>query len=364
MPKPDREPLQGTPLLWRTPEHWPEFVDTRLLLDELVVVFARFLSLSSGGSETLALWTLQTYAHNVAEVSPILAITSPEKRCGKSRVLQILGSLVPRPLLTANLTVAGVFRTIEEFHPTLLVDEADTFLAEREELRGILNSGHCRAHAYVLRTDGDRHRPRTFSTFGPKAIAMIGQLPDTLRDRAIELRMQRRLPSEPIERLRTDRISAEFEPLRRRAGRWVQDNAAGLREADPLIPVELGDRETDNWRLVFAIAELAGGRWPESARRVAGSHSVAHHDFEASVRIQLLSDIRSILEPEPEFGSWVASEDIANGLAAFQEGQWAEWNRGKPISKAQIAKLLSRVGLGPRMQRIADKTLSDYSADA
>src|SRR5262245_50383245 len=107
-----------------------------------------------------------------------------------------------------------------------------------------------------------------------------------------------------------------------------------------------------------------GGRWPESARRVAGSHSVAHHDFEASVRIQLLSDIRSILEPEPEFGSWVASEDIANGLAAFQEGQWAEWNRGKPISKAQIAKLLSRVGLGPRMQRIADKTLSDYSADA
>src|SRR5262249_7672689 len=158
-----------------------------------------------------------------AEVSPILAVTSPEKGCGKSRVLQLLGGLVPRPLLAANLTVAGVFRTIQKFHPTLLIDEADTFLPEREELRGVLNSGHCKAHAYVMRTDGDHPNPRIFSTFLPKAIAMIGQLPDTLRDRSIELRMRRRLPSEPIERLRADRESAEFGPLRRKAAKWAKD---------------------------------------------------------------------------------------------------------------------------------------------
>jgi putative DNA primase/helicase len=83
---------------------------------------------------------------------------------------------------------------------SLLVDEADSFLGEKEELRGILNSGHTRDAAYVVRTVGDEHEPRRFSTWAAKAVAMIGHLPDTLADRSIIIPMRRRAPGEPPRR--------------------------------------------------------------------------------------------------------------------------------------------------------------------
>ena len=106
------------------------------------------------GVEILALWALHTHAFESFAHSPRLAITSPEKGCGKTTTLDVLGELVARPLPSSNASVAAVFRIIEMAAPTLLIDEADTFLKENYELRGILNTGHRRG-GQVTRTVGD-----------------------------------------------------------------------------------------------------------------------------------------------------------------------------------------------------------------
>jgi hypothetical protein len=141
------------------PEPWPEEVDGPDLLDELVQVFARHLALVDGAAEAFALWTLHAHALEASFVSPLLALNSPVKRCGKTTAMNLLASLVPRALPTSNITPAAVFRAMEEWSPTLLIDEADTFLGKSDELTGILNSGHTRASAHVVRVVGDDLRP-------------------------------------------------------------------------------------------------------------------------------------------------------------------------------------------------------------
>ena len=117
----------------------------------------------------------------------------------------LLARLVPRALTTANTTAAAIVRTIEVVQPTLLIDEADMFLIDNDEMRGVLNSGHRRSCAFVLRLVGDDHEPRKFSTWAATAIAMIGRLPDTLEDRSIVVRLRRRRADEAITAFRVDR---------------------------------------------------------------------------------------------------------------------------------------------------------------
>ena len=249
-------------------ELWPHEVNGEELLDLLVEVFGRYAILPAEAAPILALWVAHAHAHDAASISPILAIQSPEKRCGKTTVLTLVQALTPRALPTSNITSAALFRAVERWGPTLLLDEADTFLRENEELRGVLNSGHYRLSAYVIRTVGDDHTPSTFRTWAPKAIALIDALSDTLADRSITVPLRRKRPDEQIERMRLDRMD-EFKPLCRQAARWAVDNLDVLRAADPDVPAELHDRAADNWRSMIAIADQAGGHWPDTARRVA-----------------------------------------------------------------------------------------------
>src|SRR5262245_59510974 len=247
----------GRRLDFADPEPWPEAVDGAALLDDLVHTHRRFVSLPDGGAEALALWIVFTYALNAFAVAPILALCSPLKRCGKTSTEELTAALAQRPLAAANITVAALYRTVEQFAPTLIVDEADTFLLTNLGLRGIINSGHTRATAFVVRTVG--HEPRLFSTWGARMIALIGRLPSTLEDRAIVLPMRRRAPGETVERIRRDGLLRRLDPLRRRATRWVADHLAALQAADPAVPAALHDRQADNWRPLLAIADAAGG---------------------------------------------------------------------------------------------------------
>jgi putative DNA primase/helicase len=183
---------QGQPLSFEEPEPWEDEVEGASLLDDLAATFERYLALPPHASAVLALWVLHTYALSVAGTNPRLAIISPQKRCGKTTLISILSKLVLRPLPASNITPAAVFRAIDTCQPTLLLDEADTFLRENLELRGVLNSGHTRDTAFVIRSVGDDHEPRRFSTWCPMAIALIGGLPDTLADRSVVIEMRRR----------------------------------------------------------------------------------------------------------------------------------------------------------------------------
>lgn len=357
-PRPEREEdgrLQGSAPALEDPEPWPDPVDGADLLDDLSRTLRLHLVLPEGAADALPPWIVHTHAHDAAEVSPIAAVTSAVKGCGKTSVLHLLTALVPRPLPAANVTPAVVFRAVEKYQPTLLVDEADTYLLRHDELRGILNSGHLRGMAQVVRSVGDDHEPRVFRTWAPKAIALIGKLPATLADRSIEIRMRRRLPGETVERLRLDRLS-DLEPLRRRAWRWAQDHLEDLRASDPDVPTELRDRAADNWRALLAIADVAGGEWPDRARRAALLLTgAAEEDGDGDVGVLLLADIRDLFEA---LGSdRLPSGDIAAALAKLEDRPWPEWGRQqKPISATGIARILRPFQVRPKRLRIEGET--------
>ena len=266
---------QGRSLELPEIEPWSQPVNGSELLDQIVACLREYLVLPSGSAEIIALWVLHTHVFDCFTITPRLAITSPEKGCGKTTLLDVINELVARPLPTSNATTSAVFRIIEMKAPTLLIDEADTFLKDNDELRGVLNTGHRRG-GHVTRTVGDDFEPRQFATWSPAAIAMIGRLPDTLDDRAITIRLKRRKPIERVRAFRSDR-AAELRVLAQKAARWALDNRQTLTAADPETG-ELVNRAADNWRPLFAVADIAGGKWPRLARSTAKSAEASKED--------------------------------------------------------------------------------------
>jgi len=349
-----------------SPEPWPDSVDGAKLLDMLVVAIRTHVVMSDGAAVAIALWVLHAHALDAFPISPRLALTSPEKRSGKTTLLDVLASLVPRPLPTANATAPAIFRAIELFAPTLLVDECDTFLRRNDELRGVLNSGHRRATAYVLRIGGRNHTPVHFPTWSATVLAMIGRLPETLADRSIEVRLVRRRGDEPIQRFSLAHAE-QFAQILRMAARWAADHIGALRNADPEIPQALGDRAADNWRPLLAIAGEVGGEWPECARAAAICLAFAGAGDGSALEC-LLADIRfvfgEVVQGHGEFFTAgadpvhdrdrIRSRDLAEALAAIEGRRWAEWgNKRQPITANAVARLLQPIGIAPATLRFS-----------
>jgi putative DNA primase/helicase len=321
--------------------HWkvepaPMPIDGAGLLDSLRQVFRRYIILPKGADIALALWVLHAWTFDSGEISPFMVLVSPVKRCGKTSVLILLYYLTPRSELASGISPSAIFRYIEEMRPTLLIDEADAFLKDNEEMRGILNSGHTKAAANVIRNievNGE-HKPRRFSTWAPKAIATIRSLADTLEDRAVIVQLQRKAPGAKVERLRR-RDNEWFAALRSHAARWSEDNAAKLADPDPQIPNALNDRAADNWRPLLAIADLAGGEWPQLARQAC--LTLSGEAAEESLGVMLLADCQAAFGDDDA----IRSVDLVTRLSADPERPWAEYNRGgKPITQRQVARLL------------------------
>ncbi len=352
--------VQGGSIGWEEIIPWSEPVDGAQLLDELVSTFRRFIVLPEGAVETLALWTVHTHAHEAAFISPYLALRSPEKRCGKTLTLQLLSALVPKPLPASNITPSALFRAVDKWHPTLLVDEADTFIRRNDELAGILNSGHTKASAWVVRTVqiGDDFEPRRFSTWAAKGIALIGNLKDTLQDRSIVISMRRKTREEKVERLRLDRVE-EFETLRRKVARWVADYFDKMTNADPKVPRSLNDREQDNWRPLLAIADLAGCKWPARARQAAETLSGYSDADDGSIKVQLLQDIHDAFE-EAGYPKAMKTVDLLSVLHEAEDRPWCEWKKGKPMSPHSLATQLRPYGIKPTQIRFGEESLKGY----
>lgn len=349
----DDSEKQGQALELETPDPWPEPVDGAALLDALAAEFRRHAILPPHAAEALALWVLHTHTwQTAAEFSPRLGITGPTKRCGKSRVLEVLAGLVARGLSTENVTPAALFRAVEKYAPTLLVDEGDTFLREAEGLRGLLNAGQ-RKGGTVLRTVGEDFEPRTFSVFGPVAIAAIGELPDTVKDRSILVPMRRKAPGETVRRMRLAEFCTEALPLRRRAARWAADHEDALRGARPDLPAALDDRAADGWEPLLAIADAAGGPWPERARTAAVALSAGRAETDGSNGVLVLRDLRDLFEARRV--DRLPSEDAAHALGAMEDRPWAEWGRTRrPLAPPALARLLKPFGIVPRSIRLPD----------
>jgi hypothetical protein len=277
-------------------------------------------------------------------------------QCGKTTLLTLLERLCPRSLQTANITAAAVYRTVDAVRPTLLIDEADTFMNEKDELRGILNSGHARAGACVIRLDGDKYDPKKFSTWCAVVIARIGKLAPTLADRSIPVELKRKASDESVERLRLDRLD-HLGKLASMAARWAADNLARLAGADPEVPDSLGDRAQDNWRPLIAIAEEAGGEWPDKARMAALALS-GGQQIDDEVKTQILADLMQIFDDQQ--ADKLASKTICDALAEMEERPWPEWKNGRPITATQLGRLLKPFGISPGTIRLEGKTAKGY----
>ncbi len=338
------------------PEPWPEPVDGAELLDAMVTMFQRYLSLPDGAAQALPLWVLMAHYLDAFEVSPRLAVLSPVPECGKTTVLKLLARLVPIPLPTSNITSAVVYRVIEEHRPTLLIDEADTFFDPKSEMAGILNSGHTRDTAYVWRCASAEKEfdPRSFSTWTAMAIAQIGTLPPTLDSRSITISMRRARPDEQLERLKRQHFS-EIEILARQAVTWTGLNRQQLQNAEPQVPEGLNNRSADNWRPLLAIADLAGGQWPDKARKAA---LVLSGNVEPPQGVELLKDIRGVFD---NLGPrHISSGDLCRELVELSDRPWGEFRRGFPLSQNQLAQLLKPFGIRPHVVRIGEKTPRGY----
>ncbi|HKF96485.1 MAG TPA: DUF3631 domain-containing protein, partial [Gammaproteobacteria bacterium] len=359
-----RTPLEtdagaGTPMVFDEPEPWEEPVDGATLLDSLADTFTQHAKLPEHAPDALALWVLQTYSHEAAFICALLLLTSPQKRCGKTTVLALLKRLCYRSLPASNVTPAVVFRTVEKYAPTVLIDEADTFLKQSDELRGIINSGHSRDLAFVIRNVGEDHEPHRFSTWGPKAIAMIGNPAETIMDRSVVVKLTRKLPREKTARLRP---KVTFADLTRQCARWAKDNLDQLTKAAPEMPANLNDRASDNWEFLVALADAAGGDWPERARKAAIALSGDDVIEDDSIKVQLLADIRDILAKWQQ--AYIPSRNLVEKLVALEDRPWCEFGRtGKPLTQRTLANLLHPFGITSGAHRRNNLVFKGYPVE-
>ncbi len=345
------------------PEKWPEPVDGNDLLDALRALFERYLYLPDGASIALALWVVHTYAIDAADHFPIIFARSPEKGCGKTTLLLVLKGLVKQPLMAANLSVAALFRLVDQLRPTLLIDEADMFLRAKDELIGLLNSGHARGgNALRMERVGDRFDPRSFSTWGPKSIAAIGSLPEPLVDRSIVIYLHKRPADVKLERLTPASVEA-FDTLRRQVVRWVADNISALRQAEPTMPPQIQNRSADNWRPLFAIADAVSIKWATESRHAAVVLFTEDTGFPSEQQM-LLADIKAYFEAA--CATEVSTASLERWLFSLRERSWRNfYGYGRGIDGRGIAKLLGEYGIKPKKYRIGDgETIRGYRLDA
>lgn len=336
-------------------EPWSDEVDGASLLDDVAKTVRSFVVCDTETADGVALWVAFSWAIAAVDVAPIAMITAPEKRCGKTRLLELIGSLVPCPCPASSITAAALFRAIELWRPTLLIDEADTFLGDKDDLRGVLNSGHTRSTAFVIRCTGDDHQPQRFTTWGAKAIAAIGSLPDTLTDRSIPLRLRRKLTSEQVKPMREGKKL--FRELSEKLARWRDDSLDKIVDAQPDLPEGLHDRAQDNWLPLLKIAQVAGGPWPERARMAALFLS-GSYDETSSLGTELLRDVRDLFDGNPR--ERVFTADLVRELVRDPELRWATYANGRALTDRQLSRLLKTFGVQSGQIRIGSESKKGY----
>jgi hypothetical protein len=333
-------------------EPWPEPADGDSLLRDIIRRVRQHVVCSHDDALVIALWIIFSWVHEeVAIHSPLLLITSAEPESGKTTTLNLMSYLAPRAVASVEISKAALYRAIQLWQPSFIIDEFDTVLSstgdnDKAELRSVINSGHVRGQG-VIRCITDEHRPEVFSTFAPKALGMIGRkLPAATLSRCIIVELRRRTKGETVERF-AHKDDPELGDLRRRLRRWAMYNADNL-QVEVSMPPTFDNRRADNWRVLLAIADLCSGAedWGDKAR-VAATKVEGASDT-SSIGVILLIHIKRIFDEDK--CEYILSGRLVDRLKEDPEAPWAEWNRGRGLSQKGLAELLGgrRGGFGIR----------------
>jgi Protein of unknown function (DUF3631)/BT4734-like, N-terminal domain len=346
--------LQGQTVVLPQVEPWETKVDGAVVLDEIAESFRRYVALPEGAADALALWCAHTHCFKFFECSPRLNFYSPEKGCGKTTARDIVALFVPRPILTENMSVAVLFRLVDAQAPVILADEYDAWLKFNEELRGLLNAGHRRG-ATVFRCEGDSNEVRQFNAYAPAVLCGIGTLPGTVHDRSIVIPLSRAKPGELSKRFDSRKVEPE-KVLNRKLARFVADKTTQLEAVDPVLPNGVFNRLADNWRPLFAVAEVVGGNWPQRCADAFTKLSSATSKAETDgLREMLLADIQGLFKTDRMF-----SRELIERLSGMTERPWPEVCRGKPITERWLARNLGVFGIHPKQLRIGEDNGRGY----
>ncbi|HEV8566661.1 MAG TPA: DUF3631 domain-containing protein, partial [Actinoplanes sp.] len=314
--------------------------DGAAILDRLHAIISRYVILPSPEAiDAVVLWIAATHAQPAWAHAPRLVIRAPEKRCGKSRLLDVVEGTCYSPLITVNASTPAVYRSIgTDDPPTILLDEADTIFGGKqaeanEDLRGLLNAGHQRNRP-TIRWNNTQNKVEKIATFAMAALAGIGTMPDTIEDRAVVVKMRRRTRAEKVAPYRQRRDGPALRQLAGDLTTWLRGNLVELERAEPAMPLE--DRAADTWEPLIAVADFAGANWPERARRAAQALNAAREgDTEFSDRLRLLIDCRIV------FGNLEAipSTVLLERLKALREAPWADYS-GTGLTAMKLGVLL------------------------
>lgn len=328
-----------------------------VLLDQVHAYLGRFVAYPSEHAHTAhTLWIAHTHLMDAWESTPRLAFLSPEPGSGKTRALEATEPLVPRPVEAINVTPAYLFRKVGDSNgrPTILFDEIDTVFGpkakDNEDLRGLLNAGHRRgavAGRCVVR--GKVVETEEIPAYCAVAVAGLGGLPDTILSRSIIVRMRRRAPGEQVEPFRRRVHAPEAESIREQLALWASGEQDRARNAWPEFPAGIDDRDADCWESLLAVADLAGGDWPDRARVSAVTLVTDSKESTPSLGIRLLSDLRTV------FGDTdaLATDTILTRLHGLEESPWADLVGGKPLNARGLAQRLREYGVKSQTVRVA-----------
>lgn len=320
--------------------------DGAALLDEVRQYLERFIAYPSGHcSAAHALWVAHAHAVTAFENTPRIAFLSPEPGSGKTRALEVTEVLVPRPVLSVNASSSYIFRKIsdEAGLPTLLMDEVDAVFNKgkadgNEDLRGLLNSGYRKgATAGRAAIRGKEVVTEDWPTYCPVALAGLNQLPDTLMTRSIVIPMKRRRRGQRVEPYRRRVNAAAGVNLHQRLARFAQANQTRFTDAWPDLPEGIEDRDADIWEPLLAVADAAGGHWPDTARATAVTMVADAKKKPPTLGIQLLQDIHVVMQKLDK----ISTVDLLAALNQMDDAPWGNL-RGEPIDARYLAKELGK----------------------
>ena len=332
-------------------------------LDEVEVFLGGFVAYPSEHARVAhVLWIVHTRLMDVWESTPRIAFLSPEPGSGKSRALEVSELLVPRPVMAVNVTPPYLFRKVgnEDGKPTILYDEIDTVFGpkarDNEEIRGLLNAGHRRdavAGRCVVR--GNQVFTEEIPAYAAVALAGLGDLADTILSRAVIIRMRRRGPDEKITPFRRRVCEHDGTILRTRLEIWAERVAPLLGDVWPLMPEGIVDRNADVWEALLAVADAAGGTWPQRARVAALALVAESKQSTPSFGVRLLGDLRTIFGNQEAMGT----EQIIAKLCQIEESPWGDI-RGKPIDARGLASRLRPYEITSKNVRIREHIVKGY----
>ena len=349
------------------PADLPEPQWGEVLVKSLESLFARYLSIDARVLLVLACWSIATHLFAAFDAFAYIAITSPTKRCGKTRASELLELVCLNPLRTVGITAAALFRLVELKKPTLIIDEAETLRSRDEKasaVREILNAGY-RAGQKVWRcNDAKAHEPQSFETYCPKVLVLIGNLTDTLSDRCIPVAMRRRNGGAISDRFRMARVREESAPVRTQISEWTHENAELVKMwylENALTFVE--DREEELWLPLFAVCAIAApsrlAELESTARQIAGLKSAAEPtDF----GIKLLDDIKGTFESKKQ--ERLSTLELLQELNCSDESPWSTWVQGRELNARGLASLLRPFGIHSQNVRTEAGVLKGYSAES